>query len=92
MSKDTTKNNTETTQQNGKILSGVVVSDKMQDTIVVKVTRYTKHPKYGKFLNSAKKYQVHDAGNTAKIDDKVTIAEVKPISKNKRFTLIEIIK
>jgi len=92
MSKETTKKNKDTVEQNGKVLSGVVTSDKMQDTIVVKVTRYTKHPKYGKFINSSKKYQAHDAGNTAKIDDKVTIAEVKPISKNKRFTLISIDK
>lgn len=92
MSKEKTQKNTATEEQNGKVLKGVVVSDKMQDTIVVKVTRYTKHPKYGKFLESAKKYQVHDAGNTAKIDDKVQITEVKPISKNKRFTLISIDK
>lgn len=91
MSKETTQKKT-AVKQKGKVLKGVVVSDKMKDTIVVKVTRYTKHPKYGKYLESAKKYQAHDKGNTAKIDDKVQIAEVKPISKNKRFTLISIEK
>jgi small subunit ribosomal protein S17 len=90
--KTTTKNNIEQKGLNGKILDGVVTSDKMTDTIVVKVTRYTKHPKYQKYVTSAKKYKAHDAGNTAKIGDKVKIAETRPISKEKRFTLIEILK
>jgi small subunit ribosomal protein S17 len=85
-----TKNNNETT--NGKILSGEVLSDKMTDTITVKVVRYTKHPKYQKFIKKAKKYKAHDAGNTAKIGDKVKIIETKPISKEKRFKLMEILK
>ncbi len=72
-----------------KIFSGTVVSDKMKDTIVVLVERYDKHPKYGKFIKSRKKYKAHDAGNTAKIGDKVEIVETKPISKDKHFTLIE---
>lgn len=84
------QNNTETL--NGKILTGKVLSDKMTDTITVKVVRYTKHPKYQKFIKKAKKFKVHDAGNTAKIGDKVRIAETTPISKEKRFKLIEIIK
>jgi small subunit ribosomal protein S17 len=91
MSKETTQKNSETVD-NGKVLSGVVTSDKMTDTIVVKVAKYTKHPKYGKFLTSAKKYKAHDAGNTAKEGDKVTITETKPISKDKRFKLISIDK
>jgi small subunit ribosomal protein S17 len=90
MDKKETKNNTE--MQNGKILSGEVLSDKMTDTIVVKVVRYTKHPKYQKFIKKAKKFKAHDAGNTAQIGDKVRIAETTPISKDKRFKLIEIIK
>ena len=77
---------------NGKILDGIVRSDKMKDTIVVEVSRYTKHPKYEKFMTLRKRYKVHDAGNTAKIGDKVTIAETRPISKEKRFTLVSINK
>lgn len=72
----------------GKILRGVVTSDKMQDTIVVSVERYFKHPKYGKFIKARKKYKAHDAGNTTKIGDKVEIQECRPISKDKHFRLI----
>lgn len=82
--KATTENKT-----GGKVFSGVVVSDKMKDTIVVAVTRYVKHPKYKKFQKLLKKYHAHDAGNTKAIGDKVQIKECKPISKTKRFELIE---
>jgi small subunit ribosomal protein S17 len=91
--KDTQKNKEETQEQsagNGKVLSGVVSSDKMTDTIVVNVNRYNKHPKYGKFINTRKKYKAHDAGNTAKVGDTVKIVETAPISKDKRFRLLEI--
>jgi len=71
-----------------KILSGTVVSDKMKDTIVVLVERYEKHPKYGKFIKQRKKFKAHDAGNTAKIGDKVQIVETRPISKDKSFKLL----
>ena len=71
-----------------KILSGTVVSDKMKDTIVVLVERYEKHPRYGKFIRKRKKFKVHDAGNTAKIGDKVQIIETRPISKEKSFKLL----
>ncbi len=76
----------------GRTLAGVVVSDKMKDTIVVMVSRFTKHPKYEKFIQTRKKHKAHDAGNTAKIGDRVTIYECKPISKDKRFTLTSIVK
>jgi small subunit ribosomal protein S17 len=72
----------------GRTLSGVVVSDKMQDTIVVAVTRFVKHPKYRKFIKSAKKYHVHDPGNTKKMGDKVEITECRPISKMKTFKVV----
>ncbi len=88
MKKDNvTKENVE----NGKILSGVVTSDKMTDTIGVEVSRYSKHPKYGKYIQTRKKYKAHDEGNTTGIGDKVKIAETKPMSKDKRFKLIEIV-
>lgn len=69
----------------GKLFSGVVVSDKMKDTVVVAVTRFVKHPKYRKFIKRVKKYHAHDAGNTKKIGDMVEIQETKPISKTKHF-------
>jgi small subunit ribosomal protein S17 len=77
----------ETQKNTGKVLDGVVISDKMTDTCVVEVARYFKHERYGKFIKRHKKYQVDDKGNTAKIGDKVTIVECNPISKNKHFTL-----
>ena len=82
-----TQKNIEATK-GGKILSGLVVSDKMKDTVVVKVSRFIKHPKYGKFLSIDKKYKAHDTGNTKKIGDKVSIQETKPISKDKHFKVI----
>jgi small subunit ribosomal protein S17 len=72
----------------GKVLSGTVVSDKMKDTVVVLVTRYEKHPKYEKFINTRKRFKAHDAGNTKKIGDKVEIRETKPISKDKHFVVV----
>jgi len=72
-----------------KTLNGVVVSDKMKDTVVVLVERYVKHPKYQKFINLRKKFKAHDAGNTKKIGDKVTIRETRPISKDKHFEIVK---
>lgn len=71
-----------------KILQGTVVSDKMKDTATVLVGRYEKHPKYGKFIKRRKKFKVHDEGNTAKVGDKVSIVESKPVSKDKYFRLV----
>lgn len=82
---------TETVQKNivkGKEFSGVVTSNKMKDTIVVSVSRYVKHPKYGKFLLKTKKIKAHDKGNTRAIGEKVTIRETRPISKEKHFIVI----
>ncbi len=88
MNKDKTQNNKP--ESRPKKLSGVVVSDKMQDTIVVKVSRYFKHAKYGKYITQSKKYKAHDKGNTAKIGDKVEITECRPLSKDKHFMLTSI--
>jgi small subunit ribosomal protein S17 len=71
-----------------KTLTGVVTSNKMKDTVVVEVNRFVKHPKYGKYFKSTKKYKAHDAGNTKAIGDKVTMEECAPISKDKKFRLI----
>lgn len=72
----------------GKTLSGVVVSSKMKDTVVVKVDRFVKVPKYERFMKISKKYKAHDAGNTKKEGDKVIIVECRPISKDKNFKVI----
>jgi small subunit ribosomal protein S17 len=72
-----------------RVLEGVVVSDKMTDTVVVKVVRFVKHPKYGKFQKLAKKYKADDKGNTVKIGDKVSIVECPPISKDKHFKIVK---
>jgi small subunit ribosomal protein S17 len=68
-----------------KTLSGTVVSDKMDKTVVVSVTRYVKHPKYLKYQKISKKYKAHDENNTKKIGDKVEIVETRPLSKDKHF-------
>lgn len=75
----------EKTNKKGQELIGVVSSDKMDKTIVVSVARYVKDPKYGKYMTVHKKYKAHDATNKYKVGDKVTIREVKPISKDKKF-------
>jgi len=74
-----------------KKLNGVVVSDKMKDTIVVNVSRYFKHSKYEKFITKSKKYKANDKDNTCKIGDKVEITECRPISKDKHFMLTKIL-
>ncbi|MEI6479084.1 MAG: 30S ribosomal protein S17 [bacterium] len=75
-------------ESKGKILEGVVVSDKMKDTCNVAVERYVKLPKYGKYVTRTKKYLADDKGNTKKIGDKVTIQECQPLSKRKSFKVI----
>ena len=67
---------------------GVVVSDKMDKTRVILVADFTKHPKYGKFIHSSKKFKAHDPENRSKVGDKVTIEECRPISKDKHFIII----
>ncbi len=71
-------------------LTGMVVSDKMQNGIVVKVERRVKHPKYGKFIKRSTKVHAHDEGNTSAVGDVVVIKECRPISKTKSWTLVEI--
>ncbi len=73
------------TKSNPKVLRGVVISDKMDKTIVVKVSRYVKHPKYQKFYTISKKYKAHDEEGKYKVGDTVEIVETRPISKDKNF-------
>ena len=87
MDKKTTQKNTEAPKAK-KVLKGVVVSDKMDKTIVVKVTRFVEHPKYGKRVKHAKKYKAHDETNSKKIGDSVEIEETRPISKDKKHKVL----
>ena len=73
-------------------LTGVVVSDKMEKTIVVNVERSIRHPLYKKVLRRSKRYQAHDDTGTAKQGDTVEIIETKPISANKRWALVQVLK
>jgi len=75
-----------------KSRTGVVVSDKMEKTIVVEIVRKAKHPLYGKTVTTSKRYKVHDEENKAKIGDKVLITETRPLSKDKRWRLVEIVE
>ncbi len=68
-----------------KTLRGVVVSDAMDKTVVVKVERFVKHPKYHKFQKMSKKYKAHDEENTYKVGDTVDIVACRPLSKDKHF-------
>ncbi|MCQ2353115.1 MAG: 30S ribosomal protein S17 [Victivallaceae bacterium] len=76
---------------NRKERVGIVVSDKQDKTIVVKVERRTTHPLYHKVVKISKKFAAHDEKNEAKIGDTVRIAETRPMSRNKRWRLLEII-
>lgn len=75
-----------------KGFTGTVISDKMRKTIIVRITRMSKHPKYGKIIKSHNAFKVHDEENTAKIGDTVSIEETRPLSKDKHFRLIEVMK
>ena len=75
-----------------KVRTGVVVSDKMDKTISVKIERYVKHLVYKKYYRSSKKYLAHDSENSCRIGDKVTIMETRPLSKRKRWRLLEIVE
>ncbi len=75
-----------------RIQTGVVVSDKMDKTIVVRVDRLIKHTKYNKYIKRSVKYKVHDEQNSCKAGDKVQIVECRPLSKDKRWTLRQILE
>lgn len=71
---------------------GVVTSDKMEKTITVSIERRVKHPIYGKFVKTTKKFKAHDEKNDAKTGDTVKISETRPMSKTKRWRLVEVIE
>jgi small subunit ribosomal protein S17 len=80
---------TASTKTGGREFRGTVVSTKMKDTVTVAVERYVKHPKYQKFMRRTKKFLAHDAGNTVKEGETVTIRETKPMSKRKNFIVVK---
>lgn len=80
------------TQGNKKTLIGLVASDKMTKTIVVEVTRRMRHPVYHKYVQSRSRYKAHDENNDAKIGDRVLIEECRPLSRDKRWRVKQILE
>jgi small subunit ribosomal protein S17 len=74
-----------------KTRTGLVVSDKMQKTVVVEIERRVPHPVYGKMVTRTKRVKAHDEENTAKTGDTVRIAETRPLSKDKRWRVVEVV-
>jgi len=72
--------------------TGIVTSNKMEKTITVSIERKVKHPIYGKFVKSTKKFKAHDEKNDAKLGDTVKITETRPLSKTKRWRLVEVVE
>jgi small subunit ribosomal protein S17 len=83
-----------TTAERGrrKVRTGVVVSDAMDKTIVVRIDRQVRHPLYGKTVRRSSKLQAHDEANDANLGDTVRVVETRPLSKTKRWRLIEIVE
>lgn len=79
-------------RNNRKLREGIIVSDKMDKTVVVALERMIMHPMYKKKVRSTKKYKAHDEKNMCGVGDKVRIMETKPLSKNKRWRVVEIIE
>ena len=81
------------TKERGMITEvvGQVISDKMNKTIAVEVFRLVRHEKYGKFIRKSSVFKAHDEKNTAKLGDKVKIVQTRPLSKTKRWKLVEVL-
>jgi len=77
---------------NRKVRVGLVVSDKMDKTITVRVEDFIRHPLYGKRIKRSKKFKTHDENNTCSMGDRVRIMETRPLSKDKRWRLVEIVE
>jgi small subunit ribosomal protein S17 len=82
----------ETTRNTRRERVGVVVSNGMDKSITISVKQKIKHPIYGKFVNKTSKFMAHDEENTCNVGDMVRISETRPLSKNKRWRLVEIIE
>ncbi len=83
---------TDTVRHQRKTREGTVVSNKMEKTAVVAVIERVRHPKYGKFMMRTKKLYAHDEANDVNIGDKVRVMETRPLSKNKRWRVVEILE
>jgi small subunit ribosomal protein S17 len=92
MANETQASNAANARGNRQELVGVVTSNKMQKTIVVRVRRTTQHPLYERVIRSAKKYYAHDETGEAKVGDTVRIVSTRPLSKLKRWRLKEILQ
>lgn len=79
-------------ESTSRTLQGTVVSDKMEQTVVVRIVRKVKHPLYGKVMTRSTKLSVHDKDNQGKVGDTVLIRECRPISKTKTHTLVDVIE
>jgi 30S ribosomal protein S17 len=77
---------------NRKVIQGIVTSNAMDKTIVVKVSRRLRHPLYGKFIKKSKNFKAHDENNSCNVGDEVRIIESRPFSKDKRWRLLETVK
>ena len=75
-----------------KVREGVVVSNKMNKTIVISIVERVRHPKYAKFVSRTKKLYAHDETNDAQVGDRVRVMETRPLSKQKRWRLIEVLE
>ncbi len=75
-----------------KNYTGEVISDKMDKTVVVAITRLTQHPRYRKTIKTVTKFKAHDEENSCKLGDKVSIIEARPMSKDKRWKVTEIVR
>ncbi len=85
---------TETAEERAarKVREGIVVSEKMDKTIVVAIVERVRHPKYAKFVQRTKRLYVHDEANDAKLGDRVRVTETRPLSKLKRWRIVEILE
>jgi small subunit ribosomal protein S17 len=83
---------TEVVRQNRKVREGIVVSNKMDKTIVISIIERVRHPKYAKFVQRTKKLYAHDEANDANIGDRVRVMETRPMSKQKRWRLVEVLE
>lgn len=79
-------------KSNKRMIKAIVISDKMDKTIVVKTERLVKHPIFHKYVRRHAKYKAHDENNQCKVGDTVVIIESRPISKDKRWRMVEIIQ
>jgi len=84
--------NNKVIQRRKKVLQGVIVSDKMEKTAVALVQRTVQHPLYKRTVKSSKKYKIHDEQNQCQIGDQVRLIECKPISKDKCWRLLDIVR